>query len=647
MASITADALQIRSFSKTSNLAKDPLFSHLHEWKSHERSPKERAKLSFERCIAIARAYGLTFNDITAPSSSFWLSHRDPILALDGAAATLFTIQYNLVLGTLCAYLPFRHDPEFRILLEKMLRMEINGQFYLTEIGHGLDAENLETSATWVSGSSANSQEKGHWILHTPRPEAGKYMPPTAPCGVRVSYVAIVFAKMIIGDEDHGIRPFLVNIHDGENMCEGVSTRLLPPRGGSNPVLHSITYFDHVELPAGALLESPTQTSARTRQEQSAPETKSLRLTQSKLTFAQAIHRVSFGALALSLVAISGLKFGATIGWVYSWRRLVGPISKNPDSKPRMPIISFATQQNPILTAVAQSCVMDAFQDWATEMFSGRDPYSTADTSSSDDLPLDGLTLRIRHAIAAISKTIAMQFSSRALFTISERCGAQGLFNVNMLSRMHEELRGLAIAEGDILGVAVRLTLELLLDKYSLPPPRYPKSLLALHEQGLLRECREILASTSHHRSQLTNTYILPKCQKIVEAIGHRMAYDAAVTCMERQIPAGPSGTVISQCIVDLFEASVLRLDEGWYVENITGFTRKMIEEQEVKTLEGVMEIAGDLIDQWGLVQGGYIKAPIASEELWNEFVAGLETFGGRPASKAVSSNDDFCMARL
>ncbi|THU93651.1 hypothetical protein K435DRAFT_757292 [Dendrothele bispora CBS 962.96] len=599
---------------RTSHLIDDPLYySHLQEWKLYERTPKERAKLSFERSIAMGRANNLTLKDIVTLSPAFWNSHRDPILALDAAAGTLYTIHCNLALGTLCSYLPYCHDPELANLLKRMAKMEVNGQFCMTEIGHGLDAENMETRATWSLG-------KGHWVLHTPRPEAGKYMPPTTPYGDHgVPCVATVFAKMIVDEEDQGIRPFLVNIHDGKRMYEGVSTRLLPPREGSNPVLHSITYFENVKLPAGAMLEYPSQAS------ESGPPSNSfeqsalnLRLTQSKLAFELAASRVSVGALALSLGAASAIKISANIGWLYSWRRLVGPVpgDKKVKSKSQIPIISFSTQQNPILTAVARAYVLDAFHDWVTEVFSGRDPYPT--------------TLRIRHSLAAVSKAITIQFASHACYTISERCGAQGLFHVNMMSRMHSELRGIAIAEGDILGVAIRLVNELILNKYSLPKSRDPGSLLARHEQGLLDECREIMkASGPNHRSPLTNTYILPRCQKIVEAIGHRMAYDAAVESVKRQIHVGTTGIVIPECVIDLFEASIVRLDEGWYIENIPGFSRKMIEEKEVKALGGVMKIAGYLVERWGLVKGGYIKAPIASDKMWGNFVEGLEKFGG------------------
>lgn len=44
--------------------------------------------------------------------------------------------------------------------------MESSGQFCLTEVGHGLDAFNLETTATMLAD--------GHFDLHTPTATAAK-----------------------------------------------------------------------------------------------------------------------------------------------------------------------------------------------------------------------------------------------------------------------------------------------------------------------------------------------------------------------------------------------------------------------------------------------------------------------------------------
>jgi acyl-CoA oxidase len=125
--------------------------------------------------------------------------HCNPIWSLDGAAGTIATIHVNLVMGTLAK---FQHLPHVSQLLQKMLNFEVNGQYCLTELGHGLDVFALETRV--------NLTAEGNFRLNTPNPRAAKYyssilsmkdhrindshryMPPTNPCGYPVT--AVVFA---------------------------------------------------------------------------------------------------------------------------------------------------------------------------------------------------------------------------------------------------------------------------------------------------------------------------------------------------------------------------------------------------------------------------------------------------------------------
>lgn len=105
----------------------------------------------------------------------------------------------------------------------------------LTELGHGLDARNLETTATLLPD--------GGFELHTLSPAAAKYetkepilctfilmfrnsrcMPPnTVRSGLPV--IAVVIARLIVDGEDRGVRPFLVPMSDGSKMCTGVTSK--------------------------------------------------------------------------------------------------------------------------------------------------------------------------------------------------------------------------------------------------------------------------------------------------------------------------------------------------------------------------------------------------------------------------------------
>jgi acyl-CoA oxidase len=117
--------------------------------------------------------------------------------------------------------------------------------------------------------------------------------------------------------------------------------------------------------------------------------------------------------------------------------------------KHRQPI-SFRTQQLPILYTLAQVFVLEAFAKDAAERFVAR-----------------GLDPRIRYGIGAVFKAVMVHHVQGSLFALAERCRAQGLFEANQImqvrcgrrpifyrtnqTHLKLEMRGTAIAEGDVL----------------------------------------------------------------------------------------------------------------------------------------------------------------------------------------------------
>ncbi len=159
------------------------------------------------------------------------------------------------------------------------------------------------------------------------------------------------------------------------------------------------------------------------------------------------------------------------------------------------------------------------------------------------------------------------------------------------------------------------LAMELLLERYELPQPTDPKGLLALHEAGLLSRYRETIRAAVQHRSQEVNNHVLPHCQRIVNAIGNRMAYEAAKS-------AG-----VSSCLVDLYLSSVIQSESAWYVENLELGTARQ-EKLQADALNAVLLQVEKFIQ--GLNVEDYLKSvPIISDARWNRFVQGLEAFDG------------------
>lgn len=174
--------------------------------------------------------------------------------------------------------------------------------------------------------------------------------------------------------------------------------RELPTRTGSKAIGHALTYFDHVPLPREALLgELDPKLHPREY-------------------FLRTLWRVGIGSLSLTAVVAPGLKMAAYIGARYSLRRTVDSGARGV----RVPIMSFRTQQLPILHALAQGFVLEAFfrraAGWLT------------------DTPMENINLR--NAICAIVKATMIGHWRRTGVTIVDRCGAQGMFDFNMLFPM-------------------------------------------------------------------------------------------------------------------------------------------------------------------------------------------------------------------
>jgi len=106
-----------------------------------------------------------------------------------------------------------------------------SAQYLLTEVGHGLDARNLETTATWLAN--------GEFDLHSPTKDAAKYanLPKREISLTKYRYmpmitpqegferVGIVFARLLAEGEDRGPRPFVVKLNDGHSMCSGITAK--------------------------------------------------------------------------------------------------------------------------------------------------------------------------------------------------------------------------------------------------------------------------------------------------------------------------------------------------------------------------------------------------------------------------------------
>ncbi|KAJ6550613.1 hypothetical protein DFH09DRAFT_1366654 [Mycena vulgaris] len=528
----------------------------------------QRVRLSLARARALVHAYNLTVDDIASLNQPFWDLHQDPAMAMDTGAGTLVTIQINLAAGTLVKHAI--DSPETSKLLDDVLAFRVLAHYCLTEVAHGLDAINIETTATLLPD--------GGFELHTPHPGAAKIMPPTSPCGLAA--IGVVFAKLIAKGRDYGIRAFVLPFNNGKCMMPGITSKLLPPREGAPPVYHSITSFNNVKLPSWALL-GPVGSQS---------EDKAL----VRANHLSTIWRTSVGGLALGVSMIPAIERSAYIAGRYSQRRTVGV-----PNAPRIQILSFRTQHAPILVALAQSFVAREFLKVTLANFRNE---------KSD--------LAVRMAWATILKATLVDHGKIATSVLASRMGAQGLFAHNEICSLHTSILGLSVAEGDVLGLCIRLVSELLQERYHIPKSTDRSSLLARHEEALFAENQAILRQAGGHRSADFNNLVLPKSELIVRSIGHRMAYDAAVAAK------------LDSRIIDLYLASAVKLDMGWYAEH-TNFGSARQDAMENAAVSAALPCLDEWLERTGAEP--YCQVPILTDANWKFFVDGLREYSSAP----------------
>ncbi|KAF4589851.1 Acyl-CoA dehydrogenase/oxidase [Ophiocordyceps camponoti-floridani] len=533
----------------------------------HETPRAESIQLSYARARSVVEKVDMTIEDIATLSPKFWAIHLDYIMTADAATAIILVIHWNLCMGTIAARLDKR--PDLHGLVQQLQRFDVCGAFMLTEMGHGLDARNIETTAT--------RNPDGSFDLHTPNWEASKVMPPTTPLG-RVPCTAIVFAQLLVDGERRGVRPFIVRIHGRRAMARGVTSRLLPPKAGAGTELdHAMTTFHHVRLEPSSLLGNLDESEGGHQD------------------FLRHIQRVTVGTLSLSMIWVPVLRLSGYLLGRYSQRRLIGQET----GEGSMSIVAFSTQHTPILMALTTASVLQAYADDTWRRF----------RIATDD--------RLKSALACIYKQAATHSGRQLMDEMIDRCGWRGLFAHNRVIEMACAMRGNAIAEGDILVLCIRLASELLLGRYAVPEAADPNSLLARHETGVWKEASEILADIrargETHRSETFNVRILPRARSLIQAIGDRMSYEAAVL-----------SDAVSPAMLDLYETTCVLRDMSWYVENL-GLSRAELQARHASAVERLLPRLNEMLEATGA--DVWATAPMLSAGARKEWADGLVVF--------------------
>ncbi|MGA7271246.1 MAG: acyl-CoA dehydrogenase family protein, partial [Acidimicrobiia bacterium] len=246
----------------------------------------------------------------------------------DLSLLTKFGVQFGLFAGTVMRLGTRRHHP----VVAGAIRLDPPGCFAMTEIGHGSNVAELQTTATFLP-------EVDQWEINTPSPQAQKDYIGNAAVDGRL---AVVFARLLVGELDHGVHAFLVPIRsDTGRTLPGVTIADDGPKAGLNGVDNGSLSFDRVRVPSGALLDRFASVSE--------DGTYHSPIASPVRRFFTTLGTLVGGRVSVASAAVATAESALTIAVRYAWRRRQFSTDGGPENR----LIDYRTHQRRLLTRLA------------------------------------------------------------------------------------------------------------------------------------------------------------------------------------------------------------------------------------------------------------------------------------------------------
>ena len=315
-----------------------------------------------------------------------------------------FTVQFGIWLGSV---LLLGNAAQHRRYLHDIATLALPGCFAMTEIGHGSNVRELETTARY-------EPETGQFVIDSPAWTAGKNYIGNGACHGRL---ATVFAQLETGGERHGVHAFLVPLRDvGGNVLPGVRIEDNGPKMGENGVDNARLWFGGVRVDRDALLD---------RYGQVAPDgTYHSEIRSAGARFFTTISALVGGRISIAAAGLSAAKSGLTIAVRYAARRRQFRASGANDETP---LLDYPTHQRRLLPLLANAYALD----FAHKFLVRRRAEGSVEL------------------LAAGLKAWTTWNTTRTLQTCRECCGGEGYMSVNRLPALKADSDIFTTFEGD------------------------------------------------------------------------------------------------------------------------------------------------------------------------------------------------------
>jgi acyl-CoA oxidase len=511
-----------------------------------------------------------------------------------------FGVQFGLFGGSILQLGTERHHEAH---LRAVGGLELPGCYAMTEVDHGSNVRALETTATYDPGTD-------ELVVHTPHDGAAKHYIGNAALHGRM---AVVFARLVVADEDHGVHAVLVPIRDAAHHVQpGVRVEDCGLKEGLNGVDNGMIWFDRVRVPRESLLDRFAQIDEHGRYSSPIPS--------SGRRFFRMLRTLVMGRVSIATAAVSASKVGLTIAVRYTGRRL----QFGPEGGAEQAILDYPLIQRALMPRLATTL--------ALHFAARRLQADLADRERADSPELE--------VEAAGLKAYASEHCVHTLQACREACGGWGylaesrfaalkadtdvfttfegangvlyqLVAKGLLSRFRDEMGDLTLrravrylaeraetAVGQLNPVATRRT-----DESHLLDSDFHLAALRYREERLLRSAAQRLRGRIEAGMGSFQAVVEVQDHLVTLARAHveRLLLEGLQDAVARAPTPGLSEGLAS--VAALFALERIESDRGWFLESgyLEGSKARAVRARVTAQCAEVRELAGVLVEGFGV----------------------------------------------
>ncbi|MER5642128.1 acyl-CoA dehydrogenase [Kitasatospora sp. NPDC002227] len=324
----------------------------------------------------------------------------------------------------------------------ELARVQAKGVFMVTEIGDASSHLGTRTTASY-------DPERDEFVLHTPDARAAKFSSVGAP-GRGLPQQAVVVARLVVGEQDHGVFSFLVGITDADGRpLPGVSVSS-PVAVDVVPLPYAVVRFHQARLPRSAWLRD----CAQLRPDGTVHDP--LGSHDARLQRTLSVGQTLWATLPTAMAAVASRAAVLALRCSTA-RRSHGRLA------PGAPVLSYRTQQHAVLGALAEAFALtcaagEARRAWASARPvpaprpAPGGPEPTVPTAGPAPEPGGEMTFSPWAAVSlslAVHKALSARAAAALIADCQHRCGLAGLHRANRLQGYHDLARAFENAGGD------------------------------------------------------------------------------------------------------------------------------------------------------------------------------------------------------